>query len=302
MAGADLRSAEESLHEFGAEFSDATPPDQVMVWRSSQVRGAEQNLADRAWLDGVVHFGSCLSDTGPGDRGAVYETGGSGIVGFYDFSGYAGRREGQAFPFMAAGVYRPLPEPTGLDRLRADPTLGHLFVRRQGKVGLTKEEGEAVAELVGVMPSFLAMPLPAWAEEADEPLEWEDAGTARDANWASEHELHMRLATTPRLYKRFGFRHEPDIEIRSCDWTCRYDIVSRAERIVVEVKLHAGKAALDQILRYLDTLEREWSPEQWSAHIVAQDCDSSLRRAARKRGDVTLWECDRSGQRLERLD
>lgn len=128
MAGADLRSAEESLREFGAEFSDATPPDQVMVWRSSQVRGAEQNLADRAWLDGVVHFGSCLSDTGPGDRGAVYETGGSGIVGFYDFSGYAGRREGQAFPFMAAGVYRPLPEPTGLDRLRADPTLGHWCV------------------------------------------------------------------------------------------------------------------------------------------------------------------------------
>lgn len=294
--------ADQSLREFGAEFSEGTSPDQVMVWKPAQVRKAEQNLRGREWLDGVVHFGSCLADTGPGDRGAVYETGGSGLVGFYDFSGYAGDREGQAFPYMAAGIYRPLRDPVPLDRLRGHATLGHLFARRQGKVGLTEEEGEALTALVVSVPARVAMPLPEWAEEADEPFEWEDEGTARDAHWASEHELHMRLAGTPRLFKRFGFKRSPDIEVRSDDWTCRYDIISRSERIVVEVKLHAGKAALDQVVRYLETLAREWSREPWAAHIVAEDCDSALRRAARKHGGVTLWECDRSLQRLERLD
>ncbi len=67
-AGEDyIEAAERSLREFGADFSDGTPPDQVMVWKPAQVRKAEQNLRDRDWLDGVVHFGSCLSDTGPGD-------------------------------------------------------------------------------------------------------------------------------------------------------------------------------------------------------------------------------------------
>lgn len=240
LEGDEVGTTEDALRDFGAQLQEPTPPDQVMVWKPAQVRKAEDNLRRREWLEGVVHFGSCLADTGPGDRGAVYETGGSGVVGFYDFSGYAGRRDGQAFPFMAAGVYRPLAEPVPLDRLQQDRTLAPIFARRQGKVGLTQEEGAALVALVGDLPAFVVMPLPEWAEEADEPFEWEDAGTARDPGWASEHELHMKLAGTASLYKRFGFKRSPDIEIRSDDRTCRYDIISRDERIIVEVKLHAG--------------------------------------------------------------
>lgn len=303
VGGADLATVEEALREFGAEFEDGPAPDQVIVWKSAQVRKAEAGLRDRYWRDGTVWFaGNCMADTGPGDRAAVYETGGSGIVGLFDFNGYAGRREGQAYPYMAAGVYRPLTDPVHLERLQEDATVGHLFTRRQGKTGLTDEEGDALAALIRGLPAFVSIPLPEWAEEADEPFEWEDDGTARDAQWASEHELHMRLAATPRLFKQFGFKTVPDIEVRSEDWTCRYDIVSRTDGVIVEVKLHAGRAALDQMERYLATLTREWGAREWRAHIVAEDCDTALVRAVRKRGSVTLWECDRSGQRLVRLD
>jgi len=65
-AGEDyIEAAERSLREFGADFSDGTPPDQVMVWKPAQVRKAEQNLRDRDWLDGVVHFGSCSLTPAP---------------------------------------------------------------------------------------------------------------------------------------------------------------------------------------------------------------------------------------------
>lgn len=303
VGGGDLGAIEQALREFGADLEDGSPPDQVIVWKSAQVRKAEAGLEDRYWRDGTVWFaGNCMADTGPGNRAAVYETRGSGIVGFFDFNGYAGRREGQAYRHMAAGVYRPLDEPVPLDRLQKAPALGHLFARRQGKAALTYEEGHALAALIGDLPLFVSIPLPEWAEEAEEPFEWEDDGIARDPNWASEHELHMRLASMPRLFKQFGFKKPPEIEVRSEDWTCRYDIVSRAVRVVVEVKLHADKAALDQMERYLDTLAREWGGGQWQAHIVAEVCDTALRRAVRKRGGVTLWECDRSAQRLVRLD
>jgi hypothetical protein len=303
-SGDELAAAEGSLREFGAAFSAPTPPDQVVVWKPPQVRKVEANLRNRDWWDGVVFFGSCLSDTGPGDRAAVYETGGSGVVGFFDFSGCAGRRSGQAFPYMAAGVFRPLAQDAtvSLDALRADPLLRRFFEKRVRAVGLSEDEGDALANLIASLPEFVELPLPEWAEEADRKFEWEDDGIARDPGWASEHELHMKLAGTRSLYKHFGFKRAPQIEVRSDDWTCRYDIISRDERIVVEVKLHAGKAALDQVLRYFDTLRREWSAEPWKAHIVAEDCDSALRRAARKHDEITLWECDRRLQKLTRLD
>jgi hypothetical protein len=55
----------------------------------------------------------------------------------------------------------------------------------------------------------------------------------------------MTLASRRALYKRFGFKRAPQIDVRTEDRTCRYDVTSRSERILVEVKLHASKAALD---------------------------------------------------------
>ena len=80
-------TVEDSLRDFGATFRRSIAPKQVMVWASDQIEAAERSLRDAGWRHGAVNFGSCLKDTAPGDRGAVYETGGSGIVGFYDFSG-----------------------------------------------------------------------------------------------------------------------------------------------------------------------------------------------------------------------
>jgi len=259
VADRDFDQAEHGLREFGAEFAAPTPPDQVIVWKPLQVRKAEANLRNQDWRDGVVYFGSCLSDTGPGDRAAVYETGGSGVVGFFDFSGCAARRSGQAFPYMAAGVYRPLSDDAAisLDALGSHPLLRRFFQKRVRMVGLSEEEGAALAGLAPSLPNRVAVPLPEWAEERDGEFEWEDDGIARDPGWASEHELHMKLANTSALYKRFGFKRAPAIELRSDDRTCRYDVISRSDRVVVEVKLHASKSALDQVLRYIDTLRRE---------------------------------------------
>jgi len=160
-------TTERSLRDFGATFHNAIAPKQVMVWAPEQVERAERSLRDADWRNGTVNFGSCLKDTGPGDRGAVYETGGSGIVGFYDFSGRAGKRRNQPYRYMAAGVYRPLAKPISYAHLLDDHRLKPLFGKIQGKAALTDEEARAIMELAGRAPRHVAMPLPEWAEEVD---------------------------------------------------------------------------------------------------------------------------------------
>jgi hypothetical protein len=292
-------STEDSLRDFGATFRKAVAPKQVMVWAPDQIESVERSLRDADWWQGVVHFGSCLKSTAPGDRGAIYETGGSGIVGFYDFSGRAGKRRNQRYRYMAAGIYRPLAKPISYAELLDDERLEPLFRKIQSKAELVDEEAEAIVELAGRVPRFVTMPLPEWAEEVDGFFEWEP-GTP-DPTWASEHALHMIIATTPSLWKRLGFKKAPQIEVWSADRTCRYDLIGFAERVVVEVKLKGDVAALEQTDRYLDTLSRERGQDDWRAHIVvATSADSALRRATRQRPEVHVWSCER-GTRAQKL-
>ena len=147
------------------------------------------------------------------------------------------------------------------------------------------------------------MPLPEWAEEVDGFFEWDPVYP--DPTWASEHELHMRIASTPALWKKLGFKKAPQIEVWSLDRTARYDVIGFDERIVVEVKLKGDMATFRQTCRYLETLRRETGHEDWRAHIVvATSADSALRRAAGERPDITVWKCERGPRalRLVRFD
>jgi hypothetical protein len=289
---------EKSLRDFGATFGEPVPPGQVMVWGPDQVENVERAMRDADWWQGEVHFGSCLKTTAAGDRGAVYESGGSGIVGFYDFSGRAGKRKNQRHRYMAAGIYRPLARPISYAELLDDDRLEPLFRKIQSKVELADEEPEALAELARGVPSFVTMPLPEWAEEVDGFFEWDPVYP--DPTWASEHELHMGIASKPALWKKLGFKKAPQIEVWSLDRTARYDVIGFDERIVVEVKLKGDMATFRQTCRYLETLRHETGHEDWRAHIVvATSADSALRRAVRKQPDIRLWKCERGARSLK---
>jgi hypothetical protein len=72
-----------------------------------EAQAGQQALARldaQSWWQGVVDFRSWLAATKPGSRGVVYESGGSGLVAFYDFSLCAGKRENQPSRYMAAGI------------------------------------------------------------------------------------------------------------------------------------------------------------------------------------------------------
>lgn len=297
-----MADLEDSLRAFGASFGKPVRPGQVMVWGPDQVENVERAMHDADWWQGEVHFGSCLKKTTAGDRGAVYESGGSGIVGLYDFSGRAGKRKNQRYRYMAAGIYRPLTRPISYAELLDDHRLEPLFRKIQGKAELVDEEAEAITDLAGRVPRFVTMPLPEWAEEVDGIFAWDPYDP--DPTWASEHDLHMRLASTPALWKKLGFKKAPQIEVWSLDRKSRYDVIGLDERIVVEVKLKGDMATFKQTCRYMETLRRETGYNDWRAHIVvATSADTALRRAVAKHPDIRAWKCERGarGLRLSEL-
>lgn len=159
---------------------------------------------------------------------------------------------------------------------------------------LDMAEARAIEQLAGELPEFIRMPLPEWAEEVRGVFAWDP--DEPDPQYVSEHQLHMRLASRPPLWERLGFESPPQIEVWSADRSCRYDLSSFAERIVVEVKLEGHFDALDQVLRYLAKL-RDETGQDWRAHIVvAVSADTARRRATAKHRNVTLWAaCEISG-------
>jgi hypothetical protein len=297
----ELRAASEKVFiAEGLPQGEPTLPNQVLVWESQYVQEALRWLANRAWTRGEVYFaGNCLKETAPGNRAAIYESG-VGIVGYFDFAGQARRRENQRWQYMAAGLYRPLDDAIVRDRLMRRGALMPKFSRLRGRSSLTAAEARALAR-IAKLPPFLEVSLPDWAREAKRPFRW-DQNRVRDHNWAGEYDLQMRLARTPSLWRRLGMKRKPQLEVTSRDRQSRYDLVSFADRVVVEVEHRATMEAFEQAVRYLETVTREHRGRWRSLVVYGRSANSALRRAVASSPDeIELWRCE-SAVRRPRLE
>lgn len=115
--------------------------------------------------------------------------------------------------------------------------------------------------------------------------------------------MHLAIRASKPAYRRLGFGLRPASEVVSESGRDRYDLVSLARRIVVELKRDGTMKTLTQIQRYLLGLRRQ-RPGPWTGHIVVSEGASrGLREAVRFDPSLRLWHCSpgRRGPVLEEL-
>jgi hypothetical protein len=259
-------------------------PSAVLVWDPSEVAQWELLDSEDGWW-----MAGCLSTTRAGDRAAVYQTRqDQGVVGFFDFSTPAFAHPD--FGYAAFGRPAPLRRPMARGALLGGE-LAPVFRRIQRRRRLPVP---AATELT----TTLGRRVPAW-QQINEPLpddaeDWVWIPSRDDASWGIEAAMRDAIRDTPAAYKRLGFAAAPSIEVRPPGSLTRMDL--HGPGVVVECKLVAGLATLDQLDGYLNILRAE-EPGGWKGHIVAdQVVTSELRRAIFARPDVRLWVCRRDDQ------
>src|SRR4051794_17073838 len=281
---ASVDEQELSLREWGATFGEPVIPSRLIVWNPDKVMRAEAYNAAQRWCDDYAFFANAMADVRSGERAAVYETGSdAGIVGFCDYGGPA--RRADAYPYMAAAIFRPAAARTPRAALRADVVLGAMFGapppdgRKRGqRVRLQRlDDGrdEALAALCGPLPPYVWVP--SWWAQAHPDTGEPPPEYGRQLPWASEHELQGALAADRSALRELGITRNPRREVRSLDGASRYDLVSDSDRVFCELKLDGGLNALDQARRYSETLHRERA-RGYRGHVV---CGPDGRRAVR---------------------
>lgn len=203
-----------------------------------------------------------LKGTQPGDRFAIAEAAGRGLVAVVDF---ASTSQPVGSRFYAWGVVSYLSPPLGFDELRAqqvfEPRRGTDWRWLRGRPKhLTDGEADRIVALASGWP---AVDLPARGPRARDGFEiWPMTG-----GLPPERALQDAIATSRKLWKAIGFKERPEVEqrISSSD---RSDLLG--DGVVCEVKNRIGHSwGPQQVERYLATLDRD-RPEHapWRGVLV----------------------------------
>ncbi len=240
---------------------------------------------------------SCMKDQQPGDRAVIYETGreGAGLVAWVDIVSPAAPSE--QFGFVAqCSIHRAEPS-VPRSALMADPDLAPIFRSIIGRRWLPPQARAAIVRL-SPPPAFRWV---AMDEDWDIAAGWTPADPGNP--WGLESSMQAAIARDPAARAALGLGDDPVPEVRSGDRRDRYDLLS--DGVVAELKIAADQGVMEQLDRYLATLQRERPRDGgWVGRIVfcrfATRCLVSL---VEQRGDVELWRCVREGESptLERV-
>jgi hypothetical protein len=216
---------------------DAPQASSLLVWKPGEVRRSDED-------DGGWWIASALSTVAAGNRGLVYQTvADQGIVGVFDYATSAFKHPDLGY--AAYGRFALLPTPVKREALLGNRPLSKEFSGRMRRRRLSPESAAAIAGLAGGLPDWNTSeePLPG----ADEDWEWVPADM--HIGYGLEATMRDVIRDTPSAWRRLGYQSMPQIEVRPRESMRRADLY--APGLVTECKLHAGIAALEQLLDYL---------------------------------------------------
>lgn len=255
-------------------------PSQIAVWMQAHVVLVGPDVGEPQWL-------IALKGTEPGDRMAVCEADGRGLLLVVDFASSAQFASGS---YYAWGVITPLERPLAFDQLRSGvfrPERGSdLRWLRGGPKRLHEEEARRINALAGGLPP--ARTANREPRRSDGKEIWPGSG-----GLPPERITEELVATTRRVWRRIGFPSAPETQ-RATSRDDRPDLI--AAPVVGEVKNQIRQDwGPHQIERYLDTLDGSRPTEgPWRGVLIhaerhlAEAAEARL-RASRDADRIQVW-------------
>lgn len=228
------------------------------------------------------------TDTVAGDRAVIYESGGRGVVGLFDFaSNPFDDGTGQTVAWGAAVEFET---PVARKTLLADRATSAVFERVNSGCSLEGDVRDRVIELCEPLPAIArgSGNVPALGTEDLLAL----GAVEQHDRWASETEMQQAIAADEQSCTQLGLSAPCPTEVWFDDREARFDLFCEALGAVVECKLFATPTGLEQLDGYLERLRARHSDRDWRGRLVVADgYQRDVVKAIAPREDLELWVC-----------